>query len=780
MHAIAPAATSGARHWRPPSFSTRFYPVWQRNLLVWRKLAVASVLGNIADPLLYMLALGYGIGALIGEVGGMPYVAFIGTGMVCQSAMFTASFEGMYSAFSRMHVQRTWDAIINAPIALDDVMLAEWTWCATKALMSTIAILLVLMALGYGRTPFALAILPIGFLIGLVFGAFGLVMNALAPGYDFFTYFFTLVLTPMLLLSGVYFPVEQLPALARRRRRDPAAQARDRPGAAADARSRPGRDPAARRRAGGLRVRRVLRRAGAHPAPAAQVAGAGASGFPRMNERFFAPCPRGLEAPLGDELAALGAGGIVRTDGGVAFEGPLELACRANLESRLASRILWRVGGGRYRDERDVHALAKAVAWPTQFRGDRTLRVDVAATRSPLTSLEFATLTVKDAVCDRFRADTGGRPSVDKRAPDVRVHVHLTADTATIYLDTSGEPLFKRGWRRDTEEAPLRENLAAGLLALAGWRAGLPLLDPMCGSGTIAIEAALLAANRAPGLARTFGFQKLAWYDGPTWQRMRQKAPGPRRLAAATARRSSRATSRPARSRSARPMRRPPRSTRSSPSSVRTCSRASRPAPEGVLVSNPPYGARLSDRERLAAFYPRLGDALKQHFAGWHAWLFSGDPASPSASGFAWRGAFRSTTARSSAGSTASRWWRAGTARRPRRRGCALAPRAHGNGLLESTRRTPLGCCAMPMLPSRNYESEHTKFIRELLEQRPELRSGSAPPVRPGGTGIRATSAKGAKWRRARFRRSPTSTRPSRTDRGGRRRPGAQAAACGP
>ena len=212
MHTTALAATSGARHWRPPSFSTRFYPVWQRNLLVWRKLAVASVLGNIADPLLYMLALGYGIGALIGEVGGMPYVAFIGTGMVCQSAMFTASFEGMYSAFSRMHVQRTWDAIINAPIALDDVMLAEWTWCATKALMSTIAILLVLMALGYGRTPFALAILPIGFLIGLVFGAFGLVMNALAPGYDFFTYFFTLVLTPMLLLSGVYFPVEQLPA----------------------------------------------------------------------------------------------------------------------------------------------------------------------------------------------------------------------------------------------------------------------------------------------------------------------------------------------------------------------------------------------------------------------------------------------------------------------------------------------------------------------------------------------------------------------------------------
>jgi len=195
-----------------PGLSLRFVPVWQRNLLVWRKLAFASILGNIADPLLYMLALGYGLGSLVGEVGGMPYIAFIGTGMVCQSAMFTASFEGMYSAFSRMHVQRTWEGIINAPIALDDVVLAEWMWTGTKAVMSTTAILAVIMALGYGHTWLALWILPLGFLVGLVFGAFGLVMNALAPGYDFFTYFFTLVITPMLLLSGVYFPVEQMPA----------------------------------------------------------------------------------------------------------------------------------------------------------------------------------------------------------------------------------------------------------------------------------------------------------------------------------------------------------------------------------------------------------------------------------------------------------------------------------------------------------------------------------------------------------------------------------------
>jgi lipooligosaccharide transport system permease protein len=201
-----------ARVLQPPILSLRFIPVWRRNLLVWRKLAIASILGNIADPLLYMLALGYGIGALVGEVGGMSYVAFIGTGMVCQSAMFTSSFEGMYSAFSRMHVQRTWEAIINAPIALDDVIFAEWIWCATKAVMSTTAILLVIQALGFGHTWLALWILPLGFLVGLCFGAFGLVMNALAPGYDFFTYFFTLVMTPMLLFSGVYFPVEQMPA----------------------------------------------------------------------------------------------------------------------------------------------------------------------------------------------------------------------------------------------------------------------------------------------------------------------------------------------------------------------------------------------------------------------------------------------------------------------------------------------------------------------------------------------------------------------------------------
>ena len=343
-----------------------------------------------------------------------------------------------------------------------------------------------------------------------------------------------------------------------------------------------------------------------------------------MTERFFAPCPRGLESALAVELGTLDAAFVVPADGGVAFSGPLELAYRANLESRLASRILWQVAHGAYRDEDALYRLAHGIDWSRHFRADRTLRADVAATRSPLTSLEFATLRIKDAVCDHFRARTGKRPSVDKQRPDVRVHAYLTEREATLYLDTSGEPLFKRGWRRDTDAAPLRENLAAGLLALTGWMPETPLLDPMCGSGTLAIEAALIASDRAPGLARTFGFQKLAWYDGPTWQRIRQRA---------------RDRVRPA----------PPAPTiyasDHDPRAIAQCrtnaahagiadwiaveegdvlSRAA-PAPAGLLLANPPYGVRLDDDARLAAFYPQLGDALKQHFAGWTAYLFTGD-----------------------------------------------------------------------------------------------------------------------------------------------------------
>ena len=343
-----------------------------------------------------------------------------------------------------------------------------------------------------------------------------------------------------------------------------------------------------------------------------------------MSERYFASCPRGLEAPLAAELATIGAVDIAPADGGVAFAGDLVLAYHANLETRIASRVLWRVGGAPYRDERDLYELVHALDWSRHFAATRTLRVDVAATRSPLTSLEFATLRTKDAVCDRMRADHGVRPSVDKRAPDVRVHVHLTDREATGYVDTSGEPLFKRGYRQEADEAPLRENLAAGLLALAQWTPGQPLLDPMCGSGTIVTEAALIAAGRAPGLARTFGFQKLAWYDGPTWQRIKQAA------------RDRIGTASPAPSIFASDI--SDGAIGKTRSNLRTAQvdgfvhveRADvltreAPATDGMLIANPPYGVRLAEANELAAFYPRLGDALKRSFAGWSAYFFTGD-----------------------------------------------------------------------------------------------------------------------------------------------------------
>jgi putative N6-adenine-specific DNA methylase len=340
-------------------------------------------------------------------------------------------------------------------------------------------------------------------------------------------------------------------------------------------------------------------------------------------EQFFAPCPRGLEAALAAELEGLAAANVVAAEGGVAFAGAIDLAYRANLESRLASRILWQVGQGPYRDENDIYALAHALDWPRWFRADRTLRVDVAATRSPLNSLEFTTLRIKDAVCDRHRAAGGTRPSVDKERPDVRVHAYLTAGDATFYLDTSGEPLFKRGLRRAAAEAPLRENLAAGLLRLAGWQPDTPLLDPLCGGGTIVLEAALIALDIAPGLKRTFGFQKLGWYNGPTWQRIKQAAQRRARPAAATGIYASDndaiAVGQCQANLAAAGL-----SDAVKVECADVLARAA-PAPEGTIITNPPYGHRLAESGLLAAFYPRLGDALKQRFPGWTAYLLSGD-----------------------------------------------------------------------------------------------------------------------------------------------------------
>lgn len=206
---------ASARLYALPAPSLRFVAVWRRNWLVWKKLAVPSILGNLADPLIMLFGLGYGLGAVLGKVNGTSYFAFLAAGFAASATMYAATFESLFSAFSRMHVQKTWDAILNAPMTLEDVVAGEWAWAATKALAAGACMLLVIALFGYASVPLALAALPVVLLVGLAFAALGLAINALATGYDFFSYYLTLVLTPMMMLSGVFFPVDRLPGAIR-------------------------------------------------------------------------------------------------------------------------------------------------------------------------------------------------------------------------------------------------------------------------------------------------------------------------------------------------------------------------------------------------------------------------------------------------------------------------------------------------------------------------------------------------------------------------------------
>ena len=355
-------------------------------------------------------------------------------------------------------------------------------------------------------------------------------------------------------------------------------------------------------------------------APAPSGAGAAGTSGP---QHFFSPCPRGLEAVLQEELSALRASEVRPTDGGVAFSGPFELCYQANLYSRIASRVLWRVKQAAYRSERDVYDLVHGLPWEAWFDVERTLRVNVSATASPLKSLDFITLRIKDAVCDRFRDLTGARPSVDTAAPDVRVHAYFDASSVSMYLDTSGDPLFKRGLRVAGGEAPLRENLAAGILRLSGWTPDRPLLDPMCGGGTFLIEAADIALRRAPGSRRGFGFEKLRAFAPARWSALLAQAREAElpvqpleihgsdlygealkiaRTNLAHAGLESAVALKQANLLELTPPRKP-----------------------GIVVTNPPYGVRIGEQEELARFYPLLGDALKQRFAGWNVCIFTAD-----------------------------------------------------------------------------------------------------------------------------------------------------------
>jgi len=340
-------------------------------------------------------------------------------------------------------------------------------------------------------------------------------------------------------------------------------------------------------------------------------------------EKFFASCPRGLEALLAEDLVAAGVKDLKQIPGGVHFASEWPACYAANLHSRIATRILWRVAHGRYAKEDDIYNLALATAWPTWFDAEQTIRVDVTAVKSPLKSLEFITLRIKDAICDRFRADVNKRPNVDTREPQVRMHAFITADECTLYIDTSGAPLYQRGLRQKTVEAPLKENVAAGILRLSGWQPGVPLLDPMCGSGTFLVEAAQMALGIAPGAGRGFGFQQLKNFELELWKELLEEAMDAERPAADAQIYGSDISPVAVRAALANLDRAGllPAVTLTTGDLLEIAA----PAASGILIANPPYGERLSELDELAAFYPLLGSALKRNFAGWNCYLLTAD-----------------------------------------------------------------------------------------------------------------------------------------------------------
>jgi len=344
-------------------------------------------------------------------------------------------------------------------------------------------------------------------------------------------------------------------------------------------------------------------------------------------ETFFASCPRGLEPLLSEDLTTAGARIGEPIPGGVHFAGDWTVCYRANLHSRIATRILWRVAHAPYRSEEDIFRLALATPWPQWFTAEQTIRVDVNAIKCPLKSVDFVALRIKDAICDRFRRDTDRRPNVDTRQPDIRLHAFLGEDECTLYVDTSGAPLYQRGYRQKSVDAPLKENLAAGILRLTGWQPGVALLDPMCGSGTFVLEAAQIALGIAPGSGRSFAFQRLRPFAPQVWQelldaaRLEQRAADEAAIFAgdispvavrATLANLDRAGLLPAVT-----------------LTVSNLLERAAPAAQGIMIANPPYGERVHTSEEPAEFYARLGSALKQRFAGWTCFFISADTRLP-------------------------------------------------------------------------------------------------------------------------------------------------------
>jgi putative N6-adenine-specific DNA methylase len=374
-----------------------------------------------------------------------------------------------------------------------------------------------------------------------------------------------------------------------------------------------------------------------------------------MNQlQLFLPCAAGVEGLLADEvhgITGLAGNDLMTGRGGVLLRSSWRDALRLNLHSRLSQRVLVQLSHTPYRSENDLYEAASAVAWEIWFTTRQTFKIEVTAQHSPLKSLNFAALKVKDAVADRFRHKGGERPNVETRWPDVRIHVHLTTDEATLYIDTSGEPLFKRGWREDKGDAPLKETLAAAMIAASGWQEqcadGVPLYDPCCGSGTIAIEAAQIACNIAPGSLRRFAFEKMLPFQGHVWDALKaeahaaQHAPTAPVFGSDVAHRMVDFAQRNAQ-----------RAGVDEVVQLRGGDALQRMPPSetpGVMLLNPPYGERIeaagvagaqsqgrfgaresAQTEDGGEFFSQLATHWKKNYAGWTAWLLTPDLKLPS------------------------------------------------------------------------------------------------------------------------------------------------------
>ena len=342
-----------------------------------------------------------------------------------------------------------------------------------------------------------------------------------------------------------------------------------------------------------------------------------------MKSQYFASCPRGLESILSDELLDLGAAEIKIVDGGVKFESTTEIMYRANLTSRIATRILCRVANGNYKTEDDLYNAALNVKWTNLFDVSHGIKVSTTGVKCPLKSLDFMTLRIKDAVCDQFRSQVNVRPNVEIRDPDIRIHLYLEADYFDLYIDTSGQPLYQRGFRKSSVEAPIRENLAAGILALSGWKPGDTLLDPMCGSGTFLIEAAMIALNQAPGLKRNFGFEHWKDFDSVLFKNIKSEYQMQIKPIVFSHIYGSDEDLRAI------------RVTKGNleEAGLKIAVELSRksfndivaPAKEGVLITNPPYGVRIGEDEDLAKAYPLWASTMKQKLSGWRTYFLTSD-----------------------------------------------------------------------------------------------------------------------------------------------------------